>query len=253
AAEAARSQAAHPVRAGRGGRARDGGGRALVAGRRRPRRDFRRGLSGVHGRTVLFHRRRRSRRVRSRSRPAGRPVRRGVGSAAAVARHGLARPDLLRPHRDRGPTGSVCMNFDFSDEQNLLRDEVRRYLAQQSPLKAARAVLEGDEAAYAATVWRGLVELGATALMAPEDCGGSGLGALELCVVAEELGRRLAAVPFASTLYLAVQTILLGASAEQRRRWLVPATGGAIGAFAAPLDGVLEGAALPRFANGRLT
>ena len=145
------------------------------------------------------------------------------------------------------------MNFDFSDEQNLLRGEVRKYLAQQSPLSVARTVLEGSGTPYAAAVWQGLVDLGATSLMLPDDCGGSGLGALESCVVAEEVGRQLAAVPLASTLYLAVQAILLGASPEQRRRWLAPVAGGAIGAFAAPLDGVVDGAALPRFADGRLT
>ncbi len=145
------------------------------------------------------------------------------------------------------------MNFDFSDEQNLLRGEVRKYLAQQSPLSVARTVLEGSGTPYAAAVWQGLVELGATSLMLPDDCGGSRLGALESCVVAEEVGRQLAAVPLASTLYLAVQAILLGASPEQRRRWLAPVAGGAIGAFAAPLDGVVDGSALPRFADGRLT
>ncbi|MBK6348852.1 MAG: acyl-CoA dehydrogenase [Proteobacteria bacterium] len=144
------------------------------------------------------------------------------------------------------------MNFDFSDEQNQLRDEVRKYLVNESPLDAAREVMVGG-GTHAASVWRGLVELGATSLMLPEDCGGAGLGALELCVVAEEVGRQLGAVPLASTLYLAAQALLLGASVERRRRWLVPVAGGAIGAFAAPLDGVLAGATLPRFSAGRLS
>ena len=144
------------------------------------------------------------------------------------------------------------MNFDFSDEQKQLRHEVRRYLLNESPLRAARDVLERG-GTHAESVWRGLVELGATSLMLPDDCGGSGLGALELCVVAEEVGRQLGAVPLASTLYLAAQALLLGASAQQRRRWLTPVAGGAIGAFAAPLDGALEGATLPRWAQGRLS
>jgi len=144
------------------------------------------------------------------------------------------------------------MNFDFSDEQDLLREEVRKYLARESPRAVARAVLE-DGGTHSAAVWQGLVDLGATSLMLPDDCGGSGLGALELCVVAEEVGRQLAAVPLASTLYLAAQALLLGASAEQRRRWLAPVAGGAIGAFAAPMDGVCEAVSLPRFSAGRLS
>ena len=144
------------------------------------------------------------------------------------------------------------MNFDFSDEQNLLRDEVHKYLVKESPLAVAREVMEAG-GTHSARVWQGLVDLGATSLMLPGDCGGSGLGALELCVVAEEVGRQLGPVPLASTLYLAAQVLLLGASAAQQQRWLAPVAGGAIGAFAAPLDGVLAGVVLPRFADGRLS
>ncbi len=141
------------------------------------------------------------------------------------------------------------MNFDFSGEQQMLRDQVRKYLVNESPTSVAREVLERS-GTHGAAVWRGLSDLGATALMLPDDCGGNGLGALELCIVAEEVGRQLSPVPLASTLYLAVQAMLLGASPEQQRRWLPPVARGAIGAFAAPLDGVVDGAALPRF-DGR--
>ena len=144
------------------------------------------------------------------------------------------------------------MNFDFSDEQHMLRDELRRYLGKESPPRLARELLERG-GTHSAAVWSGLVELGATALMLPEDCGGVGLGALELCVVAEEVGRQLSPVPLASTLYLATQAVLLGASAGQQRRWLAPVAQGAIGALAAPLDGVLDGVRLPRFEAGVLS
>lgn len=143
------------------------------------------------------------------------------------------------------------MNFDFSDDQHALREQLRRFLVKECPTSRARAVLEGggthDEA-----VWQGLAGLGATALMLPEECGGAGLGALELCVLAEEAGRQLAPVPLASTLYLAVQALLLGASPSQQRRWLAPVARGACGTLAAPLDGEVDVAALPRFAAGRL-
>ena len=144
------------------------------------------------------------------------------------------------------------MNFDFSDEQQMLRDEVRKYMVKESPTKVAREVLERG-GTHGDAVWRGLSELGVTALMLPEDCGGAGLGALEMCIVAEEVGRQLSPVPLASTLYLAAQALLLGASPPQQRRWLLPVARGAIGAFAAPLDGVVEVAALPRFDGARLS
>ncbi len=143
------------------------------------------------------------------------------------------------------------MNFDFSDEQQMLRDGVRKYLAKESPTSVARRLLD-EGGTHSQAVWRGLSELGATALMLPPDCGGAGLGALELCIVAEEVGRQLSPVPLASTLYLAAQAMLLGASREQQQRWLAPVARGAIGAFAAPLDGRVDAAALPRFDGAHL-
>ena len=104
------------------------------------------------------------------------------------------------------------MNFDFSDDQHALREQVRKFMMGQSPVSAARQVME-QGLSHAKAVWDGLQTIGATALMLPEDCGGAGLDALELCVVAEEAGRQLAAVPLASTLYLATQSLLLGTSA----------------------------------------
>jgi alkylation response protein AidB-like acyl-CoA dehydrogenase len=75
-----------------------------------------------------------------------------------------------------------------------------------------------SQGTHAAAVWQGLSSLGVTALMLPGHCGGIGLGAMELCVVAEEVGRQLSPVPLASTLYLAAQAVLAGARGRGRRR-----------------------------------
>ncbi len=138
------------------------------------------------------------------------------------------------------------MNFDFSDDQNVLRGEVRKFLTKESPVSAARRVID-EGGTHAQGAWQGLAGLGVTALMLPEDCGGIGLGALELCVVAEEVGRQLGALPLASTLYLAAQALLLGAGAAQQQRWLPRLAAGDIATLAAPLDGDTATAALPRF------
>ncbi|HOM13905.1 MAG TPA: acyl-CoA dehydrogenase family protein, partial [Rubrivivax sp.] len=131
------------------------------------------------------------------------------------------------------------MNFEFSAEQDALREQLRKFLAKESPRGLSRQLLDGDAAGAQRrdAVWRGLAELGVTALMLPEDCGGIGLGAMELCVVAEEIGRQLSPVPLASTLYLAAQALLLGASGEQQQRWLSAVAAGEVGCLAAPLDG----------------
>lgn len=138
------------------------------------------------------------------------------------------------------------MNFDFSDDQNVLRDEVRRFLVKESPVSAARRVID-EGGTHAEAAWQGLGRLGVTALMLPESCGGIGLGALELCVVAEEVGRQLGALPLASTLYLAGQALLLGASPAQQQRWLPRIARGEVATLAAPLDGELANAVLPHF------
>jgi alkylation response protein AidB-like acyl-CoA dehydrogenase len=67
----------------------------------------------------------------------------------------------------------------------------------------------------------------------PEEFGGAGAGHLELCVIAEEMGRALAPVPFSSTVYLAAEALLLAGSAAQKQKWLPKiATGEAIGTLA---------------------
>src|SRR5580693_5186174 len=102
------------------------------------------------------------------------------------------------------------MNFDFSDEQKQLRDEARKFLAEKCPPKAVRTVLDGKE-----------------------PYGGGGAGHLELCVIAEEMGRALAPVPFSSTVYLAAEAILLAGSEAQKQKWLpLIASGEAIGTLA---------------------
>jgi alkylation response protein AidB-like acyl-CoA dehydrogenase len=124
------------------------------------------------------------------------------------------------------------MNFDFSDEQKQMRDAARKFLAEKSPPKAVRAVLDGH-ALYDRELWQGLAELGFLGIAIPEEFGGAGAGYLELCVIAEEIGRALAPVPFSSTVYLAAEAILLAGSAAQKQKWLpLIASGAAIGTLA---------------------
>src|SRR5471030_2960547 len=124
------------------------------------------------------------------------------------------------------------MNFDFSDEQKQLRDEARKYLAEKCSPKAVRVVLDGKES-YDRELWKGLAEMGFLGVAIPEEFGGAGAGYLELCVIAEEMGRALAPVPFSSTVYLAAEAILLAGSDAQKKKWLpLIASGEAIGTLA---------------------
>jgi alkylation response protein AidB-like acyl-CoA dehydrogenase len=132
------------------------------------------------------------------------------------------------------------MNFDFSDEQKQLRDEARKFLAEKCPPKTVRRVLDGGQP-YDRELWKGLADMGFLGVAIPESFGGAGAGHLELCVIAEEIGRALAPVPFSSTVYLAAEAILLAGSDAQKQKWLPAiASGTAIGTLA-----LFEGAGNP--------
>jgi alkylation response protein AidB-like acyl-CoA dehydrogenase len=95
-----------------------------------------------------------------------------------------------------------------------------------------RAVLESEQG-YDAKLWAGLAEMGFTGAAIPEEHGGAGLGYLELCVIAEELGRALAPVPFSSTVYLFAEFLKLAGSPAQKSAHLPKiAAGERIGTFA---------------------
>ena len=124
------------------------------------------------------------------------------------------------------------MNFDFSPDQKALRDQARKFLAEHASSARVRRILDTD-APYDAELWRGMAEMGWTGTAIPETYGGAGFGHLELCVLAEELGRTVAPTPFASTIYLAAEALLLAGTEAQKRRWLSRvAAGEAIGCVA---------------------
>ena len=132
------------------------------------------------------------------------------------------------------------MNFQFSDEAEALREQARRFLEDKSPKSKARAVMESGEI-HDPALWQEIVNLGWTALRIPEEYGGLGLSVLELCVLAEEVGRALAPVPFTSSVLLATEALLLGGTDAQKAKWLPKlADGSAVGAVA-----LAEGTAVP--------
>jgi acyl-CoA dehydrogenase len=124
------------------------------------------------------------------------------------------------------------MNFDFSDDQKLLKDQARKFLAEKCGAKVVRGVLEGA-GGLDSNLWKSIAEMGWLGTAIPENYGGLGLGYLELCVIAEELGRVLAPVPVSSTVYLFTEALLAAGSEEQKKRLLPQvASGETIGTFA---------------------
>jgi alkylation response protein AidB-like acyl-CoA dehydrogenase len=110
------------------------------------------------------------------------------------------------------------MDAGFTEEQELLRETARDFLAARTPMARVREVMAGPETLDDAA-WRELIELGWTGLVFPEAFGGSGLGLVELCVVLEELGRALAPVPFLPTV-LAGLAIGEAGDPVQQAAWL---------------------------------
>ena len=145
------------------------------------------------------------------------------------------------------------MNFDFPDELKQLRDTARAFLAERSPTAVARKVLDGN-LDLDRDLWKEIGALGWLAATIPEAHGGLDLGPLAVCVLAEEIGRALAPVPFSSSVTLATEALLHYGSPEQQRAHLPGlADGSAIGTLA-----FVEGVGATdlrfqtRFANGRL-
>lgn len=124
------------------------------------------------------------------------------------------------------------MNFDFSEEQKLLQNTAREYLTEHSSLTHVREVLEAD-AGYNKDLWKGVAELGWLGVAIPEEYGGAGYGYLELVMIAGEIGKALAPIPFGSTVYLAAEAISREGDAAQKKQYLTGIAGGdLIGAMA---------------------
>ncbi|HCK84619.1 MAG TPA: acyl-CoA dehydrogenase [Hyphomonadaceae bacterium] len=137
------------------------------------------------------------------------------------------------------------MNFDFSDDQKSLKDQARKFLSEKASSKVTRRVLDDAGVSYDEGLWRAVAEMGWLGAAIPEAHGGLGLGRLELCVLAEELGRALAPIPFSSTVYFFAEALMLAGSEAQKAAWLPKlAAGEIIGCFA-----LSEGPGAPSASN----
>ena len=113
------------------------------------------------------------------------------------------------------------MNFAFSEEQEELRRTVRGFLESKSSEAEVRRLME-TESGYDEAVWKQMGEqMGLQGLAIPEEYGGSGYTYVELAVVLEEMGRRLLAAPYFSTVVLAANAILHSGD-DQAKKDLLP-------------------------------
>lgn len=142
------------------------------------------------------------------------------------------------------------MDFDFSEEQQTLREQARRLFAD-GRARARRAMESAS--GHDAELWRRAVEMGLPAAAVPEAQGGLGLGHLELCVVAEEAGRSLAPLPLSPSVLYATEALKL-AGGDAAQQWLPRlAAGEALATVAFNEDGgTWDRMPAARVENGRL-
>jgi alkylation response protein AidB-like acyl-CoA dehydrogenase len=112
------------------------------------------------------------------------------------------------------------MNFGFTDDQQAIKRTAREFLDARYPIARVRELAE-DKRGFTDEQWAELVELGWPGVIVPEEHEGLGLGAVELVVIAEEMGYALAPSPWFSTTCAGLMLVAAGTSA-QRERWLGP-------------------------------
>jgi len=110
------------------------------------------------------------------------------------------------------------MNFGFTEEQEMLRAQVRKFLDDKCPMSEVRRISESAEG-YCPKLWKEMAELGWLGLTIPESCGGAELTWVDLVVLLEETGRSLFPSPLLSST-LAALAIARNGSRQQQERWL---------------------------------
>ncbi|MGM9513040.1 acyl-CoA dehydrogenase family protein [Roseateles sp. DB2] len=115
------------------------------------------------------------------------------------------------------------MDFDFSEDQQALRDAVQRFVEKDYGFEQRRRIVR--EGGFSRAAWEGLAGLGLMGLQVPESQGGLGLGPVDAMVVMEELGRGLVLEPYVQGALLA-PLLLSQAPQEQQDAWLPRIVGG---------------------------
>jgi alkylation response protein AidB-like acyl-CoA dehydrogenase len=114
------------------------------------------------------------------------------------------------------------VDFEFSNDQELLRDSVRRFLADRAPISGYVRPLLDQADGRRPELWDALAELGVVGLLVPEEHGGAGMGMVDAAVVLEEMGRVVHPGPYLASAIGAV-TLVVGAGSPREHQFLLPA------------------------------
>ncbi len=113
------------------------------------------------------------------------------------------------------------MALVLTDEQTMLRDSTRGFLAKNAPIAHFRQLRDSrDPVGFSHPLWKNFVEMGLAGVLIAPEYGGTGLGCVEAGVVMEELGRTLTPSPFLSTAVLAAAAISRAGNDQQKKKYL---------------------------------
>ena len=111
------------------------------------------------------------------------------------------------------------MAMTLNDDQTMLRDSARDFMASEAPVTHFRKFRDmGCKDGFSHDLWKQFAEMGFTGILIPEADGGMGMGHIEAGIVLEEIGRNLSPSPFLSTSVAAVEALKL-ADKAMRERW----------------------------------
>jgi len=111
------------------------------------------------------------------------------------------------------------MDFSFNEEQQMLLDTTRRFIAERYGFEFRNTVRDSADG-WSRDTWQQLGELGLLAIGIPEDEGGIGAGPVGAMLVGNAVGEGLLLEPFLASAVVATQAILALGSPAQREHWL---------------------------------
>ena len=113
------------------------------------------------------------------------------------------------------------MALMLNEEQSMLRDSARDFIAANAPIAHLRALRDArDPQGHSPALWSRFAEMGFAGVLVPESQGGMGLGCVEAGVIAEEIGRNLSPVPMLSTAVLGASMLVAGGNEPLKAQWL---------------------------------
>ncbi len=119
------------------------------------------------------------------------------------------------------------MNFDYNEEQQLLAESVRRFVARDYTFEARKQIV-GSEQGMSDAIWATFAQMGLLAVTLPEDAGGFGGGAVDLMATMESIGESLVVEPFLPTVGLGAKLVQLAGSDAQKSELLPKVAEGAM-------------------------